>query len=776
MRSIIDGNSLLFRAFFGVRQRLTRPDGTPTNAVFGFCNMVLPLISAAAPDDEFICVFDEHRKNWRNDIYPQYKANREATPPDLLAQTEITRDAVQAMGVPCLVLPGMEADDVIATLCRRQCPTRIISSDKDLMQLIDECTFMFDTMKGEEIREAGVLEKFGVRPDQVVDCQALIGDSSDNIPGVRGIGPKKAAELINRFGTLDEIYRRIGEVENERVRGLLADGKESAFMSRELARLKTDVEIPPFAPYRFDPLRAEHFFAEVVRSPSLAEKARKMAAASTVAAGPEPKAAVAADIFFFDLDDYAVEADLLSEKAPIDSVWGKLADSRIKKVAWDWKTIFHKLDAAGFDVSKIASIDDVMLMNYAANKAERGALADDYNEFVSRPAPIYEIDLAILRILFQMEKNGVLIDLAKLKEISDDLHAKSDALQSEIWRLAGEEFNIASPKQLAEVLFDKLKLPTDKKRSTDAGKLADLAPDSELVRLVLDWRSMTKLTGTYADALPRSVGADRRIHTTYLQTSTITGRLSSVAPNLQNIPIKSDVGGEIRKCFVAPAGGVLISADYSQIQLRILAHLADEPALKNAFANGLDIHAETAARIFGAVTPQSRRLAKTINFSIIYGISAYGLAPQLGVSPREAAELIDNYMNGLPRIKKYIEDTKKFATDNGWVETPAGRRIILPEVNNPGMRAYALRAAVNAPIQGMEADIMRVAMAGIGERLLPRAPELKMVLQVHDELVFECEASAAEGHAVRIKEIMEGAATLSVPLVADYSISERWEK
>jgi DNA polymerase-1 len=629
---------------------------------------------------------------------------------------------------------------------------------------------MYDTMKDAEIREQGVFEKFGVRPEQVVDCQALTGDSSDNIPGVRGIGPKKAAELLNEFGTLEKIYENLDAVENDRARGLLAAGKESAFVSQKLARLKTDVEIPPYPPYRFDPESARRFFIDEVRSPSLAEKVRKLFL-SDESQPAAPKDAPDGNIFFFDPDDYLLRDDLFSDRKTVQSAWGRLADKSVKKVAWDWKTIFHKLDDAGFDVSEIAPIDDVMLMNYA-NNADLSThdLAADYDSFIRNPNKIYEMDLAILRPLFQMEKNGVLVDREKLGEISELLHGQADVLQTKIWDLAGEEFNIASPKQLAVVLFDKLRLPSDKKRSTDADRLSELAAENELARLVLEWRSATKLAGTYADALPRSIAADGRIHTTFLQTSTNTGRLSSVNPNLQNIPIKTEIGGEIRKCFIAPAGGVLISVDYSQIQLRILAHLTGEPVLKDAFKKGLDIHSETAVKIFGVLTPETRRLAKTINFSIIYGISAFGLAPQLGVSQREAASIIENYMAGLPAIRKYIEDTKKLATERGYVETPLGRRITFPDIKNPQMKNYALRAAVNAPIQGFEADIMRLAMAKLAD--LP----IKMILQVHDEIVFECPAAEAKGYAEQIKEIMENIVSLSVPLAADYIISDRWGK
>ena len=754
MRTVIDGNSLLYRAFYGVRQRLTRPDGIPVNAVFGFCNMLLPLLAAAKFDDEFICVFDAERKNWRHEIYPAYKGNRDETPQDLVAQIDLARDATRAMGIPCLVVPGVEADDVIATLVQDQCPTRILSSDKDLMQLVSPCCYIYDTMKGEQINENNVMEKYGVRPDQMIDCQALIGDSSDNVPGVHGIGPKKASDLLNEFGTLENIYDNLSQVKNERVRNMLIEGRDSAFMSKKLVTLKTDVVVPKFGSYKFDPTAAIQFFTTQLGSQSLAEKVRKTwGSAINVDTGNEEE--VSSDIYIYDAEN---------------PNWEKLRNPDIKKIAYDWKSIFHKLDSAGHDVSEITPIDDVMLMNYATNFSGSGNVFDDYKHFISGPSKIYDMDLAILRPLFYMEKNGVLIDVQKLKEISDRLHKQANELQTKIWELAGGEFNIGSPKQLAEILFDRMGLPTDKHRSTDADKLSELGPENKIAELVLDWRTLTKLTGTYTDAFPQLIGTDGRIHTTYLQTSTNTGRLSSRNPNLQNIPIKSEIGGEIRKCFIAPRGSVLISCDYSQMELRILADIADVALLKNAFLHGKDIHSETAERIFGMVTPENRRISKTINFSIIYGVSPYGLASQLGISQHEAAKIIEDYMSELPEVKKYIDDTKQFATDHGYVTTPLGRKIVFPDVNNAALRAYSLRAAVNAPIQGFEADIMRLAMAKLAN--LP----IKMILQVHDEFVFECEESSAEKYAKEIKEIMESIVPLSVPLQADYKISECWEK
>jgi len=766
MRNLIDGNSLLYRAFFGVGQRLTRPDGTPVSAVYGFCNMLLPLLSESAPDDDWVCVFDAHRKNWRNVLYPEYKMNRDATPPDLVAQFPLVRAAVRAMGIPCLVVDGVEADDIIATLARTECPTRIITGDKDLMQLVNDCTFLYDTMKMEEVRAPQVFAKFGVRPNQVVDAQALIGDSSDNIPGVAGIGPKKAAELLTEYETLENIYANLGKITG-RTNKLLADGRDSAFLSQKLARLKNDCEIPHYEKYKFNAAAARDFFANELGSTSLVQKLKKLfpfAGEGAPRSGGVVVTSTSTNTFIFEPEKYKGLFGV-SEILPV------LTDPKIKKIAWDWKTIFHELDGQGINTESIAPIEDVMLMNYAINKTWRGDVLSDYENYLANPNPkIYSLDLAILRPLFRMEKNGVLIDLENLAEISKKLHSRADELQRQIWNMAGTDFNIASPKQLGEVLFDKMRLPPNKKRGTDSDVLTELSASHPIAALVLEWRSLTKLTGTYTDALPHSVKSDGRLHTTYLQTSTNTGRLSSVAPNLQNIPVKTELGAEIRKCFVAPAGMKLISADYSQIQLRLLADIADVKPWKAAFAAGRGIHSETAERIFGILTPENRRIAKTINFSIIYGVSSFGLAPQLGITPKEAQAIIDNYMNGLPEVKNYIEKTKKFASENGFVITPMGRKIMIDGWNIPRMKNYAMRAAINAPIQGAEADIVKLAMAELAK--LP----VRMILQIHDEIIFESPENEADKWAEEIERIMENVVHLSVPINADTKISDRWEK
>lgn len=927
MLTLVDGNSLLFRAYYGVHSRLSRHDGTPTGAVYGFFNMILPAIAAAKPDDTFICVFDASRITFRMDIYPEYKANRDEPPADLHLQKEMIQNGLNMMGVPVLCIPGVEADDVIATLAHQNTTgqTRIITSDKDLMQLITDRIFLYDGMKERVIRAPQVLEKFGVRPDQVVDVQSLMGDSTDNVPGVHGIGPKKASELINQFGSLDNLYEHIDEIKNERTRNMLRDGRELAYISRQLVTLKTDVALDNFviAPLNFNRAAALQFMRESVESASLVAKIEKLfptdkynptapqtffpgsACDTDVAHEPQPKTnhptpptnniatefvvirttdeldaflAGVKNVIAFDTEttglntysDKIVGISLAADSArgayipvrhmaaggdlfatntiapnqlDIETVRKHLnpifTNPNIVKVGHNLKYDLHILENDGWDTSAIRPIDDTMLLSYALHGSLHGhgldELATKYlghtdipfsslfpagtrdadKHFDTLPidtaAPyaaedasvcfaLYELmrpelnaneklrelyetcDLPLMPILMQMERNGVLVNRAGLQSLSGAFHDQLSKLESEIWHLAGHEFNIASPKQLGAILFDELHLPENKKRSTDAETLNEMIDAHPIIEKILSWRSIAKLAGTYADALPKQIASDGRIHTTYLQTSTNTGRLSSRDPNLQNIPIKTEIGEEIRKCFVAPAGRKLISVDYSQVQLRLLADVANVKTFRETFNAGADIHEQTARKIFNIpagdpVPKEMRRAAKTVNFSIIYGISSFGLAGQLGVSRAAAADIINAYMAGIPEIKQYIDYIHEFAAENACVYTPWGRRIELPDVKNPRMRAYAMRAAVNAPIQGFEADIVRRAMVEIDKNIVqPNADIIKMIMQVHDEIIFECDATRADEFAEKIKHAMETVTKISVPLVAEYTIDEKWGK
>lgn len=926
MLTLIDGNSILFRAYYGVHSRLTRSDGTPTGAVYGFFNMILPLLASAKPNDAFVCIFDASRTSFRQDIYPAYKANRQETPADLISQSYLVREGVAAMGIPVLCIPGVEADDVIATLAHKNCTghdaTRIITSDKDLMQLVSDCVFLYDGMKNKEIREAQVLEKFGVLPNQVIDVQSLMGDSSDNVPGVPGIGPKKASELINQFGSLDALYEHLDDVKNERIRGLLRDNRDSAYISKQLVTLKQDVDLTglKITPLIFNTPDALDFVKNKLESNSLATKIEKLFPIEKFNNGPKPtnfefagsacetpedlkteqnnlrhskqltsktiqtidelekflstiKDKIAIDtettgLNYLDAkivgislatdDSFGIYIplrhrirgnDLFSDNAiapnqlDIEEIhkklWPILTNKSITKIGHNLKYDLHIMANEGWNIDQISPIDDTMLISYALHGTLHGHGLDELAQkylahtnisFASLFPPktrdadmhfdsldisiatpyaaedatvcmalynlmrpqlnqneklqhLYETcDLPLMPILVKMERAGVLVNKTGLQQLSNVFHNQLSELESEIWKLAGHEFNIASPKQLGTILFDELNLPANKKRSTDADALNDLIDSHPIIEKILNWRSIAKLAGTYADALPRQIASDGRIHTTYLQTSTNTGRLSSRDPNLQNIPIKTDLGEEIRKCFVAPEGKVLISADYSQIQLRLLADVANVKTFKETFNSGKDIHEQTARQIFGIadnmpVPKDLRRAAKTVNFSIIYGISSFGLSGQLGISRAAAQEIINAYMAGLPEVKEYIEHIKNFATQHACVYTPWGRRIELPEVKNPRMRGYAMRAAVNAPIQGFEADLMRRAMVNIEKDIMkPNADKVRMIMQVHDEIIFECDESVAEEFAKEIESAMENVAKLSVPLAADYVIGKEWGK
>ena len=926
MLTLIDGNSILFRAYYGVHSRLTRSDGTPTGAVYGFFNMVLPLLASAKGNDAFVCVFDASRTSFRQDIYPAYKANRQETPEDLISQSYLVREGVAAMGIPVLCIPGVEADDVIATLAHNNCKghdaTRIITSDKDLMQLVSDCIFLYDGMKDREIREPQVLEKFGVKPNQVIDVQSLMGDSSDNVPGVLGIGPKKASELINQFGSLDNLYDNLEEVKNERTRNLLRDNRESAYISKQLVTLKKDVDLTglKIEPLIFNTPKALDFVRNKLESNSLAAKIEKLfpldkfnASAKTTLfeyAGstcetPSPSTEILQSAKYVKkltsqtiqtIDELEKFLSTVKDKIAIDTettglnyldakivgislasdskhgvyipirhrtqtndlfaentiapnqldieivrkkLWPILTDQSITKIGHNLKYDLHIMANEGWNIDKIRPIDDTMLISYALHGTLHGHGLDELAQkylahinisFASLFPPktkdadmhfdcldislatpyaaedaticmalydlmrpqlnqneklrhLYETcDLPLMPILLKMERAGVLVNKTGLQQLSNIFHDQLSELESEIWNLAGHEFNIASPKQLGTILFDELNLPANKKRSTDADALNDLIDFHPIIEKILNWRSIAKLAGTYADALPRQIASDGRIHTTYLQTSTNTGRLSSRDPNLQNIPIKTELGEEIRKCFVAPEGKVLISADYSQIQLRLLADVANVHTFKETFNSGKDIHEQTARQIFGiaadAPVPKDlRRAAKTVNFSIIYGISSFGLSGQLGISRAAAQEIINAYMAGLPEVKEYIEEVKHFATQHACVYTPWGRRIELPEVKNPRMRGYAMRAAVNAPIQGFEADLMRRAMVNIEKEIMkPNSDKIRMIMQVHDEIIFECDENIAEKFAKEIESAMENVAKLSVPLAADYVIGKVWGK
>ena len=965
---LIDGSGYIFRAFHALPP-LTRPsDGLPVGAVHGFCAMLWKLIQeakGARGPTHIAVIFDASRTNYRNDIYPNYKANRPPAPEELVPQFPLIRAAVKAFNIASIEQEGYEADDLIATYARLAVEAggdvTVVSSDKDLMQLVKPGVVMLDTMKGKTIGREEVIEKFGLEPACVVDIQALAGDSTDNVPGVPGIGIKTAADLIREYGDLDTLLARAGEIKQPKRREKLIEFAEQARMSRELVRLKQDVPIEVHVDRLGlqeqlpDPLlnfmRTMEFstltrrVAEALgvdapppleRSVGSSLKRNDDGAAAAVAdgqapadAGAEtPSAAVAygasvarepkvdraayetvrdlarlvewiaaargtgyvafdtettgldamtADLVGFSLatapgkacyvpvghvsgsDDLfgssALVQGQIDIRAALESLKPLLEDPSVLKIGQNLK--YDVLVMRRYGVS-ITSIDDTMLLSYALDggkgnhgmdalserhlahtpmtfsqviefappakkKSDRtfaGVPIDKATEYAAEDADVtlrlwlalkprlaaermttvYEtLERPLLPVLADMERAGIKVDRDILSRLSSSFAQGIARLEGEVQVLAGRPFNLGSPRQLGELLFDQLKLPGGKRTKngqweTRAGLLDDLAANEELpedarklINTMLEWRQLSKLKSTYTDALPLHVNAQSaRIHTSYALAATTTGRLASTDPNLQNIPVRTKEGREIRTAFIAEKGAQLISADYSQIELRVLAHMADIPQLKKAFADGLDIHAMTASEMFGVpvkdMPTETRRRAKAINFGIIYGISAFGLANQLGISRQEAGEYIATYFKRFPGIRDYMETTKKFAHDHGYVETVFGRRVHYPEINtkNPSMRGFLERAAINAPIQGSAADIIRRAMVRMPSALESAGlAHTTMLLQVHDELIFEAREAEIATALPLVQKVMEQApepiVKFSVPIHVDAKAASNWE-
>jgi len=944
---LVDGSGYLFRAYHALPPLTRKSDGLPTGAVSGYCNMLWKLLEDMKADapTHLAVVWDAGEKTFRNDLYKEYKAHRPPPPEDLVPQFPLVRDATRAFGVACVEMAGFEADDLIATYARmaREAGARctIVSSDKDLMQLVhDGQVELYDTMKNKRIGSAEVLEKFGVAPGKVVDVQALAGDSTDNVPGVRGIGIKTAAELIAQFGDLETLLRRAGEIKQNKRRETLIENAQNARISMRLVTLddKVPVQEKPEAFAVREPrateliafLKAMEFGTITRRVAAHFEVADldAIAAAPTVANVLPPKPVLpepaddmpAADVSALkapiDHDAYvtvttakeldawiarAAEKGIVcvdTETTSLDPMTANLcgvslavapgeacyipcghrrgdglsldlsqaqdgkdaivqmteADviARLKPLLEDDSVLKVgqnlKYDAAVFLQRgiRLDPIDDTMLISYVLEGGLHGHGMDELSELHLSHTPItftevtgkgkdkigfdcvpvaeatkysaedadvtlrlhmllkpqlrdkakacvYEtLERPLVMVLADMERAGVEIDPDLLRKLSNDFARQQAALETEIHKLAGQDFNIGSPKQLGEILFDKMKLEGGRKTktgawSTDSDVLEDVAAQGiPIARKVLDWRGLAKLRGTYTDALPGYINAGTgRVHTSYAMASTSTGRLASTDPNLQNIPVRTEEGRRIRRAFIAPKGRKLISADYSQIELRLLAHIAGIPELKKAFAEGLDIHAMTASEIFGVpvkdMPAEVRRRAKAINFGIVYGISAFGLANQLGIEQREASDYIKRYFARFPGIRDYMEDTKQFARTHGFVETLFGRRIHIREINSkvPGFRAGAERAAINAPIQGAAADIIRRAMVRMPEALAEAKVNATMLLQVHDELIFEAPEKETAKACKLIAQVMEKAplpaVAISVPLVVDARAADNWD-
>lgn len=975
---LVDGSGYIFRAYHALPPLTRKTDGLPVGAVSGFCNMLWKLLKDARNTDvgvvptHFAVIFDYSSKTFRNELYPDYKANRTAPPEDLLPQFGLIRQATRAFNLPCIEKEGFEADDLIATYARLAeeagGDVTIVSSDKDLMQLVTPSVSMYDSMKDKQISIPEVIEKWGVPPEKMIDLQSLTGDSTDNVPGIPGIGPKTAAQLLEEFGDLDTLLARASEIkQNKRRENILAFADQTK-IARQLVTLKNDVPLdvdldglvlePQNGPKLIGFLKAMEFtsltrrVAEATDTdasavepchvetnwgahtstadihgpdmdvPSKVDGEVTVVAVtatvtvSTTEAGYRPaelveKRAEAARTQKIDTSAYtcirdiatlklwlaeAVETGLLAfdtETTSVDPMQAELVgfslalapgraayiplqhksgagdllgggmvegqiplgealaalkvvleDASVLKIAQNMKYDWLVMRRYGINT---VSFDDTMLISYVLDAGTGSHGMDPLSERWLGHTPIAYKDVAgsgksavtfdmvdidratayaaedadvtlrlwqvlkprlaaeglmsvyerlerpLIDVLARMEERGISVDRQVLSRLSGDLAQAAAAYEDEIYELAGEKFTIGSPKQLGDILFGKMGLPGASKTktgqwSTSAQVLEDLAAEGHpLPRKIVDWRQLTKLKSTYTDALPGFINPEtKRVHTCYAMASTSTGRLSSSDPNLQNIPVRTAEGRKIRTAFIAEPGNKLISADYSQIELRVLAHVADIPQLKQAFADGIDIHAMTASEMFGVpvegMPSEVRRRAKAINFGIIYGISAFGLANQLSIPREEAGQYIRTYFERFPGIKDYMEATKAFAREHGYVETIFGRRAHYPDIraSNPQIRAFNERAAINAPIQGSAADIIRRAMIRMEDALAQEKLAARMLLQVHDELIFEVPDNEVEKTIPVVRHVMENAAmpavSLAVPLHVDARAAHNWDE
>lgn len=833
---IIDGYSLLFRAFFAT-QYFSTSDGRPTNALFGFSNMVLSLLEKERPYG-LVVVFDAPGKTFRDALYPEYKGHRQETDPALKDQLPKARDLCAALGLDFVEVVGFEADDLAGTLARRAgeqgLHALIVTGDKDQLQLVDDNTTVRMTKRGlsdvEDYTPANFHEHFPFPPSLIPDYKALRGDPSDNIPGVAGVGDKTASALLEQFGPVESILARLEEVA-PKVRDKIAADPEVLTLGKKLTTIVTDMELDfQIKPYRVTPQTVESAkrlftdleFRSLMRRldvvlplfssdpiEAIAEVVEAVPARTVTANSPE-------ELFarFSGLPEVAIA---MGEEGVAVAVGDEATlIPREMTGALDWLAhtglALHdgRLVTAPLGFAVRFAFDAQLAAYVLAPGRGKYMLQDTYREFFGRemaPDPgsqavalwalrepmkrrlaeegtlsVYEqVDLPLLPILIEMERAGILVDARCLQAFSADVTKQIAALQTEIWDLAGEEFTIGSPKQLGYILFEKLGLAAGKKTktgySTDVDVLNMLAADNEIAAKVLNWRELTKLKSTYADSLPALVREDGRIHTTFNQTVAATGRLSSMDPNLQNIPVRTELGREIRRAFVAPPGKLLLSLDYSQIELRLLAHMCDDPVLVEAFAKGEDIHTATAASIFGvadeAVTSDQRRQAKMVNYAVLYGMSDFGLAGALGLGVSEARGIIQAYFDQFPSVKRFTETIVEEARMKGFTTTLTGRRRYFPDIHsaNRNVRMGAERQAVNAPIQGSAADVIKIAMINLYKTNLME--RVTMLLQVHDELVFEC-AEGDVGIAGDLAKVMAEPMKLKVPLVVDAKIGPNW--
>ncbi len=901
---LVDGSAYIFRAYYGLPP-MNRADGTPINAVFGFTNMLVKLIEDYS-NDKMIVIFDAARENFRNKIFPEYKANRGDTPDDLIPQFTLIRECVQSFNIPQLEIEGYEADDLIATYVnlaeKDKMETIIVSSDKDLMQLVSKNVTMLDPMKNKKIEIKDVEEKFGVKPDKVIFIQALTGDKVDNIPGAPGIGPKTASQLINEFNDIDGLIKNLDKIKQEKRRNILSESENDVRLSLELVTLKNDVKIPEGIDkiktynelkeentniFKFlkeqgfrstsERLKSNSFISsdnddiiqkkeiepkyQLINSKKIFEKILSEIEKKGICAidtetnslNIEKAKLVGISICYSENISYYIPINhttsdgskkidnQLEENYIINHIKKICENESILKIGQNIKYDIRILNKYGVTFNSIA---DTMLISYSIDNGIFKHNLDDlsfnhlnhttikYKEVVGTgkneitfdkvtidnainyaaedslltlrlfqnlyPRLIKEkanfvyqnIDLPLVEVLSSIEANGIEVDKKFLTSLSNEFENESKKLEKNIYKLSKKEFNIGSPKQLGEILFINLKIPGGKKTksgtySTDSSTLNNLASDGfEIAQLVLDWRELTKLKSTYTDALFRLTDDKSRVHTSFGLANTLTGRLSSTDPNLQNIPIRTENGKKIRTAFVSGKGKKLVSFDYSQIELRLAAEISSDNNFIKAFNNNEDIHASTAKEIFNLddsqINNDYRRKAKAINFGILYGISPYGLAKQLNISNTEAKNYINEYFIKYPKIKKYMDNQIDFAKTNQYVETIFKRKINIKGIadKNFAVRGFAERQAINAPIQGSAADIIKLAMIEIHKEIKLKNIEAEMLLQVHDELIFEVENKKYENLVSNVKMIMESVhlkyKDFSVPLTVDFGAGDHW--
>lgn len=842
---ILDGNSVVNRAFYGVRP-LNAPDGTPTNAVYGFLAILQKLFEGEAPDS--LCVaFDLPAPTFRHEMYEGYKAQRKPMPEELAVQMPLLKETLDAMHIRRLEAAGWEADDVlgaVSAICEKSgWACEIVTGDKDSFQLITETTNVLHVKSRMGQTEtilydrARFEEEYGFAPPLMVDLKALMGDASDNIPGVPGIGEKTALDLVRRYGRVADIYAGLDSLDiKDSVRKKLAAGRESAEMSYTLATISREapVELKPedaswsrdFGPELYavlDRLGFRRFIEKwgLAPAPEAVQEteSRAMPELSALTAQEAEARIRAAETLGLALPGDDLDSLSLCDGEAIFTLnWGELGEDynrllrlvfspEVKKSAHGVKDLMglalaESLGTEGFvfDTELAAYVLDPTESGYDLGKLTKrylGAELPEARAALELMAPMraklaengaeklyFDIELPLCQVLAEMERAGFLVDRKALADFGESLTAGIDALQRGIWELAGHEFNINSPKQLGEVLFDELMLPAGKKTktgwSTNADILEKLIGKHPIIGDILEYRMLTKLKSTYADGLLKVISADGRIHTNFRMTVTATGRLSSTEPNLQNIPVRRELGAQIRRMFVAAPGCVLVDADYSQIELRLLAHISGDETMQNAFKSGEDIHAVTASQVFGLplaeVTPAQRSSAKAVNFGIVYGISAFSLAQDIKVSPAEARAYIDAYMQKYHGVREYMDRVIAEAKERGYVETLFGRRRPVPELkaSNFNTRSFGERVARNMPIQGTAADIIKLAMVNVRRRLRAEGMEARLILQVHDELIAECPEREAERVAALLEEEMERAVTLSVPLTAEAHSGHSW--